>query len=131
MRIELKGLLVAVAAALFVLGATFGVSALVRGVGGAAPERRAASGAKPAGPAGAVSAALVAQGRQFYAQSCASCHGPDAKGGFGPNLHNEDMGDAQIAGVIRNGVKGRMPAFGAKYGDAQTQALVGYIRTLK
>lgn len=136
MRIEMKGLLVAVAAALGVLGATFGVSALVRqGQAGAATKRTApasaTAAAKPGGPGGAVNAALVAQGLSFYAQSCASCHGPDAKGGYGPNLHGEDMTDAQIADIIKNGVKGQMPAFGAKYGEPQTQALVAYLRTLK
>jgi cytochrome c oxidase cbb3-type subunit 3 len=134
MRIELKGLLIAFVAVLVVLGATFGVSALVRsrqGTTASAQPAPASSAAKPGAPGSGETMAAVAQGHQFYTQSCASCHGADAAGGYGPNLHHEDRSDAQIARVIKNGVKGRMPAFSAKYGDAQTQALVAYIRTLR
>jgi mono/diheme cytochrome c family protein len=131
MRIEIKGLLLALAAALVVLGATFGLSALVRGSGSGQPPPRAAGASAGSGLAApAVSAAQAAQGRLFYTQSCASCHGADAEGGFGPGLHNEDMSDARITHVIIKG-KGRMPAFGTKYGDTQTRALIAYIRTLK
>ena len=78
-----------------------------------------------------VNAALVAQGHVFYTQSCASCHGASGGGEYGPNLHHEDLSDAKIALIIKNGVKPRMPAFGGKYNDQQTQALVAFVRSLK
>ena len=131
MRIEIKGLLLAVLAALLVLGATFGVSALVRHAQGVAASASPTPPAKPGRAGSADGSAMVAQGRQFYTQSCASCHGANAQGGYGPSLHKEDMSDAQIAKIIAKGVKGRMPAFASKYNDVQTQALVTYIRTLK
>lgn len=127
MRIELKGLIAAVIAGAAVLGATLGVSALIA----ASPP----SSAPPARTTGTnppvVSAALIAQGHAFFTQSCASCHGASGGGGFGPSLHHEDLNDAAITLKIKNGVKGKMPAFGSKYNASQTQALVAYIRSLK
>jgi len=38
-------------------------------------------------PAGAVGDAV--HGKQIFAQNCASCHGVNAQGGMGPNLHGE------------------------------------------
>lgn len=126
MRIELKGLIAAIIASLAVLGATFGVSALV--------VRLQASQDRPHAPVGnapkPVNAAFIAQGHALYTQSCASCHGAGGVGGYGPSLHREDLSDAQIALKIKNGVKGKMPAFAGQYNDKQVQALVAYIRSL-
>lgn len=131
MRIELKGLLAALIAALIVLGAVFGIAAIVNSgqAGSPAASRSAtpAAGTKPP----VLNAAFVAEGHAFFTQSCAACHGATGGGGFGPNLHNEDLSDAQIALTIKNGVKGKMPAFGGKYHDQQAQALAAYIRSLK
>jgi mono/diheme cytochrome c family protein len=73
----------------------------------------------------------VGQGRKFFEMSCSECHGDDATGDEGPNLHNLAISNARIAATIRNGVKGEMPAFAKKYGDPQIAALVAFLRTLR
>ena len=131
MTLEIKGLLAGLAAAIFVLGATFGVSAVAMRLapGPARSEHPAPAG----GPKGHVvaSSQLVTTGGGLYTQSCASCHGTNGEGGVGPSLYNSDLSDAEIARTINNGIKGRMPAFGDQYKVPQTQALTAYIRSLK
>ena len=134
MRMELKGLIAAVVAGLGVVGATFGVSAVISGNGKSASSQTMGSSMRadkqPMG-ASVKNSDQLAQGHAFFTQSCASCHGPNGEGAFGPNLHHEDMDDAKIAQVIKNGVKPRMPGFASTYNDAQVQALVAYVRSLK
>lgn len=73
-------------------------------------------------------------GRDVYVKRCASCHGSAGKGGAGPNLTDgrlaRDFPDpaAQVA-LVSNGRKG-MPAFGAKLGAADIEAVVRYTREL-
>ena len=55
--------------------------------------------------------------------NCAHCHGDDARGDEGPDLHGVTKSDARIASFIKNGIKGEMPKFGAKLSDADVQAL--------
>jgi len=74
---------------------------------------------------------LVSQGQQFFAQSCSHCHGDDATGDEGPNLHNLSISNARIAATIKKGVKGEMPTFAKKYDDKQIASLVSYLRTLR
>ena len=74
---------------------------------------------------------LLAQGAEFFAQSCADCHGDDGHGDEGPDLHNLAISNARIASQIKNGTKGEMPSFGRKYHDQQIAALVAYVRTLR
>lgn len=135
MRVEVKGLVAALAAGLAVVGGAFGVSRLVVGAQAAREGHKAAVLARAAQTPGAgaqvVDAAFVAQGHTFYTQSCASCHGTNAGGGYGPSLHHTDLSDAKITSIIKNGVQGKMPAFGGKYNDQQTQTLVAYIDSLK
>jgi mono/diheme cytochrome c family protein len=74
---------------------------------------------------------VLAQGAEFFAQSCADCHGDDARGDEGPDLHNLGIANARIAAQIKNGTKGEMPSFSKKYNDQQVAALVAYLRTLR
>jgi len=74
---------------------------------------------------------LVAQGAQFFGQSCGDCHWDDAHGDEGPDLHNIAISDARIAANIKHGVKGEMPSFARKYQDPQIAALVAYVRSLR
>jgi len=74
---------------------------------------------------------LLAQGAGFFAQSCADCHGDDAHGDEGPDLHNLAISDGRIASQIKNGTKDEMPSFAKKYGDPQIAALVAYVRSLR
>jgi mono/diheme cytochrome c family protein len=77
------------------------------------------------------SPALIKQGREFFEMSCSQCHGDDAHGDEGPDLHRLSISNARIAATIKKGVKGEMPAFAKKYDDRQVAALVSYLRTLR
>ena len=74
---------------------------------------------------------LAAKGQEFYETSCSECHGDDATGDEGPNLHNLPISNARIRVMIKQGLKGEMPPFTKKYNDQQITALVTYLRTLK
>ena len=74
---------------------------------------------------------LVDQGHQFFEMSCSQCHGDDARGDEGPDLHNLAISNARIATTIKKGIKGEMPTFAKKYDDHQIVALVSYLRTLR
>jgi mono/diheme cytochrome c family protein len=74
---------------------------------------------------------LIAQGREFYGTSCSECHGDDATGDEGPDLHNLSISNARITATIKKGIKGEMPTFAKKYDDAQIATLVAYLRTLR
>jgi mono/diheme cytochrome c family protein len=130
MSIEIKGLLLGLAAALGLLGVAFGLSPLLQ------PKKT--TGADPAKQANTVAVtsldSLPGDAKRGYAlfdHNCAPCHGDDARGDEGPNLHNLAKSDARIATLIRGGVKGEMPSFGKKFSDADVQALIAYLRTLK
>jgi len=75
--------------------------------------------------------ALVAAGQQLFLKNCAHCHGADAHGDEGPDLHNLDWTDEQITTRIRNGKKGQMTAFAGKFAPSQISDVVAYLRTLK
>ena len=74
---------------------------------------------------------LADTGRQLFLKNCAHCHGADAHGDEGPDLHNLDWTDEQIATRIRNGKKGQMTAFAGKFSAQQIREVVAYLRTLK
>jgi mono/diheme cytochrome c family protein len=70
-------------------------------------------------------------GQKLFGRNCAHCHGDDARGDEGPDLHNLKLSDARIAKRIKDGVKGEMPSFGTKLDDRDVEALTAYLRTLK
>ena len=70
------------------------------------------------------------QGRHLFLMNCAHCHGDDARGDEGPDLHNLHRSDARIHEVITAGIKGEMPSFGKKLGDPDVRRLIAYLRTL-
>ena len=70
-------------------------------------------------------------GRVLFLKNCAHCHGADAHGDEGPDLHDLDWTDQQIATRIRNGKKGQMTAFAGKLQPSEIDALVAYVRSLK
>lgn len=75
-------------------------------------------------------AAKIDQGRHYFAMSCAHCHGDDATGDEGPNLHKLIISDAHIRLVVTNGIKGEMPTFAKKYDETQISAIAAYLRSL-
>jgi len=50
----------------------------------------------------------------LFLMNCAHCHGDDARGDEGPDLHTLHRSDARIHEVIIAGIKGEMPSFGKK-----------------
>jgi mono/diheme cytochrome c family protein len=76
-------------------------------------------------------AAGVKAGRILFLKNCAHCHGADAHGDEGPDLHKLDWTDKQIIDRIRNGKKGQMTSFAGKLKTNEIQNLIGYLRTLK
>jgi mono/diheme cytochrome c family protein len=70
-------------------------------------------------------------GQKLFDRNCAHCHGDDARGDEGPDLHNLKLSDARIAKRIKDGVKGEMPSFGSKLDNRDVEALTAYLRTLK
>jgi len=91
----------------------------------------------PALPASSMSTSLEEQltmaraGRQLFLKNCAHCHGADAYGDDGPDLHHLDWTDEQIATRISNGKKGQMTAFAGKLSLQDTRKVIAYLRTLK
>jgi mono/diheme cytochrome c family protein len=82
-------------------------------------------------PITATSPVLVTQGRKLFLDSCAHCHGADATGDEGPDLHDLQVSDRYIAHMIIFGEPHEMPSFAKKHGAADITALTAYIRTLE
>jgi mono/diheme cytochrome c family protein len=76
-------------------------------------------------------AASLAAGRPLFLKNCAHCHGADAHGDDGPDLHALDVSDQWIANRIRNGKAGEMTAFNGKLQASEINALIAYLHTLK
>jgi mono/diheme cytochrome c family protein len=83
----------------------------------------------------ATNPASTARGRRLFVQSCAHCHGDDARGngedGDGPDLYRLRISNARIAAVIRTGIPEEMPAFAKKHRAADVADLTAYLRTLR
>jgi putative heme-binding domain-containing protein len=71
-------------------------------------------------------------GRTLFANRCADCHGPDAKGKLGPDLTQRwarGASDESAFNIIRNGVAGSsMPPSVAP--DHELWAIVAHLRTI-
>jgi mono/diheme cytochrome c family protein len=63
---------------------------------------------------------------------CGFCHEDYGRhAGKGPQLMNSERSDEFIFNRIKNGMPGRMAAFGSVYTDDQIRQIVKFIRTLK
>jgi mono/diheme cytochrome c family protein len=71
------------------------------------------------------------KGHALFAKNCSPCHGPNAQGGEGPNLHGLKLTDQIITRTIKDGIKSEMPSFGTRFKDAELRDLVAYLRSLK
>lgn len=76
-------------------------------------------------------AVSVPGGRSLFLKNCAHCHGIDAEGDEGPDLHDLAWTDQQITTRIRNGKAGQMTAFHDHFSPDQINAIIAYLRTLK
>lgn len=74
---------------------------------------------------------LVGRGRTLFLDSCAHCHGADARGDEGPDLHDAQVSDRYIANIITHGIPHEMPSFARKHGAADIGALTAYVRSLE
>jgi mono/diheme cytochrome c family protein len=74
---------------------------------------------------------LVAEGQHLFLMNCAHCHGDDARGDEGPDLHGLRKTDARLSALINNGIKGEMPRFNQKLSPSDVQALVAFLNSLK
>jgi mono/diheme cytochrome c family protein len=73
----------------------------------------------------------VAQGQHLFLMNCAHCHGDDARGDEGPDLHGLRKTDARLSALINNGIKGEMPRFNQKLSESDIQALIAFLNSLK
>lgn len=55
--------------------------------------------------------ARIERGRALFFESCIHCHGVDARGDEGPDLHALEVSDRYIANTITRGIEGEMPSF--------------------
>jgi mono/diheme cytochrome c family protein len=82
-------------------------------------------------PVTPTSPVLVTQGRKLFLGSCAHCHGADASGDEGPDLHDLQVSDRYIAHMITFGEPHEMPSFARKHDSADLTALTAYLRSLE
>jgi len=130
MQIEIKATVTALAAPAIMLAATFSLAQVLQSTNGV--DSRHASETKASATQAAVVLGEEAEsGHTLFEKNCAHCHGDDARGDEGPDLHNLKLSDARIAKRIREGIKGEMPSFAKKFNDGNIQALIAYLRTLK
>ncbi len=88
-------------------------------------------GSDPSSTAFGSPRAKIEQGRTLFSRNCAHCHGEDARGDEGPNLHDLKKSDSRLRQIITQGIKGEMPKFNTKFSNAEVEALIAYLRTLK
>jgi mono/diheme cytochrome c family protein len=126
---EGKAAVVAATVSMTMLMGTLSLAAVMRRtsfVNGPATFRNSAL----AGPVSGAVAADAVEGRHLFLMNCAHCHGDDATGDEGPDLHNLHKSDARIHQVITAGIKGEMPSFAKKFDEKDVRALTAYLRTL-
>jgi len=92
--------------------------------------RRPSPSNSTAGQTNGTLAANASPSRTLYLKNCAHCHGADADGDDGPDLHQLDLTDDQIRNRIRDGVKNKMTSFSGKLSASDIDTLVQYLRTL-
>ncbi len=76
----------------------------------------------------------LAIGKKEFAERCAACHGPDGRGGIGPDLTRREYKygrtEAAVTESIRNGRPGGMPGFGSDLPPEQIEGLAQYVLSL-
>lgn len=74
---------------------------------------------------------LVEEGRTLFLNNCAHCHGIDATGDEGPDLHGLEVSDRYIANQVTRGIKGEMPSFAKKLHREEITRLTAYLHSLE
>ena len=69
-------------------------------------------------------------GRAEFQGVCATCHGMQGQGGYGPNLSQNSLltQETGLAAIVRSG-RGNMPPVGDSWTDAQMKALLDYAKS--
>ena len=69
-------------------------------------------------------------GKSEYAGVCATCHGMNGEGGYGPNLSNNPLltQTSGLLSIVVNG-RGKMPAVGDTWTKRQLNALAVYVKS--
>jgi len=128
MSLEIKGAFLGVVALVSALGIAFGSSPLLQYKSRMEETRpRNASALQQTASANGE----VKRGHQVFDRNCAHCHGDDARGDEGPDLHNIKKSDGRITAIVKEGIKGEMPGFGKKLSDADVEDLIAFLRSLK
>jgi cytochrome c oxidase cbb3-type subunit 3 len=127
---EGRAFLAAICASITALAGMFGVASVIRHGQSSISIPTFATSAQAAMKPPELTAD-AAQGRHLFLMNCAHCHGDDAHGDEGPDLHNLHRSDARIREVITAGIKGDMPSFSKKLGDPDVRQLIAYLRTLE
>jgi mono/diheme cytochrome c family protein len=126
---EGKAFLTAIVASGMALAGMFGLATVIRQGQSSLAIPAFANSAQAAMKPPELTADAV-QGLHLFLMNCAHCHGDDAHGDEGPDLHNLHRSDDRIHDVITAGIKGEMPSFGKKLGDPDVRQLIAYLRTL-
>ena len=124
LSLQIKGIILGTVSGLAAVGIAFAACEMIRPkptTTSRAPERLAIP----------TDGTQAHKGYTLFMMNCAHCHGNDAHGDEGPDLHGVNKSDARIASLIKNGIKGEMPKFGTKLTDTDVQALIAFVRTLK
>ena len=130
MRIEIKATVTGLAASAFMLAATLSLAQVLQSTNAVDSKHWPGTNGSPTQAAAGLSKDAE-RGYTLFEKNCAHCHGEDARGDEGPDLHNLRLSDARIAKRITEGLKGEMPSFAKKFNDADVQALIAFFRSLK
>ena len=79
----------------------------------------------------AADAKLVSAGHTLFLTNCSPCHGAQAQGDDGPNLHHIGLSDDAIESTVTSGIKDEMPPFGKKLSGNDLKAMVAYVHSLQ
>ena len=123
LSLEIKGIILGVVSGLAALSMAFAAGEILRPK---APAASIATEGLVIPPTGT----RERQGHDLFLMNCAHCHGNDARGDEGPDLHGLTKSDTRISSLIKNGIKGEMPKFGEKLTDTDVQAIIAFVRSL-
>lgn len=126
---EMRALFVAIAVSTGTIAAAFGFAWLMRLSHIAATFQLLGTAQAAVAPAVSLPPEAI-EGRHLFLMNCAHCHGDDARGDEGPDLHDVRKSDQRIHQLISNGVKGEMPSFAKKLNESEIRAVTAYLRTL-
>jgi mono/diheme cytochrome c family protein len=124
LSLEGKGIVLATISGLAAIGMAFAAGEIIRPGRVAGPPATKTSLIPPDGT-------QARRGYELFQLNCAHCHGSDARGDEGPDLHGVRKSDARMSSLIKNGIKGEMPKFGEKLTDTDVQVLIAFVRSLR